>query len=321
MSTATFRFTPPALPYFPALNSLPGESLNGARILFLENHPEAALHEAVQYFAKLRRAIPADLWKETTATFQQDPLHDIFCECPLQRRAYQKPRGYAGDAPMLDFIYGLTPAPAGTSTIGRRLFEQGLKSASCQSVRARKEILAEIIDETAAKVSRPRILSVACGHLREGLDSQALRSGHVGELIALDQDAESLDLVRREYAGMPVTPFHGSARGILSRKVAFSGLDLIYSAGLYDYLSDPVATRLNQTLFEMLLPGGKLLIANFAPNLVDIGFMEASMDWWLIYRDERGCADMMSAIDARHPRRYFRDWPGNVVFVEVTKRA
>jgi hypothetical protein len=33
-----------------------------------------------------------------------------------------------------------------------------------------------------------------------------------------------------------------------------------------------------------LNPGGHMLIANFAPYMEDIGFMEAFMNWHLIYR-------------------------------------
>jgi hypothetical protein len=37
-------------------------------------------------------------------------------------------------------------------------------------------------------------------------------------------------------------------------------------------------------LFEMLRPGGQLLFSNAVPDIRDVGYMEAFMGWWLIYR-------------------------------------
>jgi extracellular factor (EF) 3-hydroxypalmitic acid methyl ester biosynthesis protein len=280
---------------------------------------EGVLNEMVYRAWLLREELPAPMWKETAAEFQSQTLHRRLLECPLHDRAYSKPRGYAGDAPMLDYIYRLTPAPAGTSEFGRRVLAWALDCGSSCSVRARRDELALVIDETADRVRRPRILSLACGHLREAMRSESVRAGKAGELIAFDQDAESLEVIARgRYQG--VTPMRGSVRGLLAGDVVFEDLDLIYSAGLYDYLPDPAATRLNQLLFSMLRPGGKLLVANLAPNLIDAAYMEMCMDWWLIYRDERGCENFLSAIEPRHPRRFYRDPFGNVVFAEVTKR-
>lgn len=278
-----------------------------------------AFTSMLHHLGQLRDTLSADEWKAACTAYRAHPLHQILCQCPFHGRAFHKPRGYAGDAPTLDYIYGLTPLEPSVSEAGRIFFEWQSNTQSMQSVRARKDRLAELIDETASRVNQPRILSVACGHLREALRSEALRSGRVGQLFALDQDAESIELVRNAYSGMPVEPVLGSVRGLLGKKVTFSELDLIYSAGLHDYLADPVANRLNEILFDMLLPGGRLVVANFAPNLPDIGFVEASMDWQLIYRDEAACGAMTASIDPKHPRRFFRDEPGNIVFVEVTR--
>jgi extracellular factor (EF) 3-hydroxypalmitic acid methyl ester biosynthesis protein len=71
----------------------------------------------------------------------------------------------------------------------------------------------------------------------------------------------------------------------------------------------------------MLREGGKLLIANFAPTLPDIGYMEAYMGWKLVYRDAIEMEHLADEISERDPfeRRIFWDAPKNVVLLEIVK--
>ena len=50
-------------------------------------------------------------------------------------------------------------------------------------------------------------------------------------------------------------------------------------------------------MFDMLRPGGSLLVTNFLPTVVDAGSMESFMGWELIYRT---CRDLHS-LAARIP--------------------
>lgn len=65
-----------------------------------------------------------------------------------------------------------------------------------------------------------------------------------------------------------------------------------------------------------------MLVANFAPNLRDIGYMEAIMDWTLIYRDEAAVAQFTSLLapDEIASQSLFRDSTGNVVYLTIRKR-
>ena len=190
-----------------------------------------------------------------------------------------------------------------------------------RSVRSRAEILAGIIDETTKRTESPRILSVACGHLREASQSAALRDGRVGEFLALDQDGDSLAEVARS-VGSRVRIVQNSVRSLLAGKTHLGGFHLIYAAGLYDYLSDRVASRLTRLLFDMLAPGGRLVVANFATPLPEAGYMESFMGWKLIYRN----ADEMNRLSEEispeewKSHRIFWDEHESVLFLDLVRR-
>ena len=97
---------------------------------------------------------------------------------------------------------------------------------------------------------------------------------------------------------------------------------LAYAAGLFDYLTRDVARALTGALLHMLSPGGRLLIANFTPETSDAAFMEAFMDWQLVYRDE---ADMRLLLQGVPPAsieglEQFRDENENVTYLRVVRR-
>ena len=167
------------------------------------------------------------------------------------------------------------------------------------------------------------ILSVACGYLRESQLCEKLDSTFQGTLFALDQDEESLEVVRSYQLSPAVKAVGASVRAILTRKLALDSLDFIYSLGLYDYLNDPVAKRLTAELFQLLAPGGKLLLVNFSPNLYNIGYMEAFTDWFLIYRDEFDMAALTEEIggDFIADSRIFRDPLKNLIFLEIQRKV
>lgn len=229
----------------------------------------------------------ADEWRSyVESSVRPHAVRHLIHEAPFTRRAFEKPRGYPGDAITLDYIYGTSGLPPHTTERGERIFEWERQTDACRAIRARRDALAQRLHELTTTTSNARILSVACGHLREAQKCAAIRDGRFEEFIAFDQDPETLKIVAEEQGTCGVTAVQGSIRHILSGKHRWEGLDLIYSAGLFDYLSDPMAIALADRLFDMLRPGGRLVIANLTPDLKNIAYMEAMMDWWLIYRDE-----------------------------------
>ena len=273
-------------------------------------------------FRGLRSSLPQDRWRQLAQSLAGSVQHAVLHQDPFTERAYRKPRGYAGDAIMLDLMYGSAPIPEDTSAIGATVYAATSGSAAGESVKMRRNLLASYIDDAALEYERPHVLSVAAGHLREGQRCRALASGLLGRFVALDQDARSLSVVEAEQAHFGVTPCRASIRRLLTRNAGLTEFDVIYSAGLYDYLDTPLATALTRALFSALNSKGRLLVANFAPELPDVGYMEAIMDWWLIYRDEDALLSLTDGIptDEVSSVRTWRDAAGNVVYMELRRR-
>lgn len=271
---------------------------------------------------ELKARLSVDEWRAIIAGPDAAALRSIAHECPYSRRGFAKPRGYAGDAVLLDYIYGSAPVPDETTPRGRAILAwMRRESTGFSSVRWRRDHFAGRLDALAARVTRPRVAVIAGGHFREGQRSQAVRAGAFGALHVLDQDPLSLDVVAAEQAQDGVTPVPASVRDLVTGKCSIDGMDMIYAAGLYDYLADRLAARLTAQLFSALRPGGSLVVANFTRMMED-GWMEAFMDWWLLYRTPAQVALFSSEIPEADvaSRRVFSDPFSNVAYLELVKR-
>ncbi|MCA8887376.1 MAG: class I SAM-dependent methyltransferase [Parvularculaceae bacterium] len=273
-----------------------------------------------------RETAGSALWRdELVDAAVSHPVKDLVLHCPITSHSRSRPRGYPGDAELLDHIYGMGAATAAPhpATLRGQFYYYGVWSPACTSVRHRRDLLAKMIDSTAATCEKPSILSIACGHLREAEFSRAVTSGGIGRFVALDQDERSLAEVERAYSQYGVEAVQGSVRGILGRKVKYADFDFVYAAGLFDYLVEPIAMRLIERMFEFVRPGGKILIANFTPATPDVGHMETFMDWWLIYRDQDQVrhlfdnlpADELASLDV------FSDDAGVIAYAVAEKAA
>jgi len=246
----------------------------------------------------IRQKAGPDVWQKLVPIIQAHPSAQIMQQCPFTRWSFEKPRGYSGDAGLIDFIYGHEAAAAEVSKAtpaGLHIFEYTINAPGPVAVRERRDILTRYVDETAARTaSNTEILAIAAGHLREAEASTALFKGEIKRWVALDQDPQSIGSIIRQFKGTSVDPVDGSVRGLLTGKHQLGTFDLIYAAGLYDYLSDKVAIKLTQICVEMLKPGGTFLFANFSNEMSDDGYMESYMNWELLQRSE---ADMWRIVN------------------------
>ena len=267
-----------------------------------------------------------DIWAKAYAQGQVDQAiatvreHELFAiahQDPYSERAFKKPRGYAGDAVMMDYVYAGVAAE-GTTDLGKAVFTGTTRGSMGLSVLFRRQLLTAYINEVASSCTDFNILSVASGHCRE-IEGSLLANpalAKAGRLVAFDQDEESCETVKRDYANYPVNVVCASVRKLLGGSESLLGkFDLIYSAGLFDYLTDPVAEKLVSAMAAMLKPGGKVLVGNFAPSSCGRGYMELFLDWKLIYRDATQLRRLFGA-EREASTTSFLDPHSNVVYAE-----
>lgn len=277
-----------------------------------------------QFLSRERRRL-GDGWRSyIESDVRTHAVRELVHRDPFTYRAFSKPRGYAGDAVMMDMIYGYQAAALSSlDALAGSVHAFCAQSPAPAAVRFRRQVLAETIDAVAsAHGRRIDVVALAAGHLREADLSVAVREGRAA-VTAIDQDEESLDVIRRDYRARLVTAVPGSVRRLVTGQQTLPACDLVYSAGLYDYLPDAVAVRLTTRLFEALRPGGTLLLANFRPDIPDVGYMEAMMDWHLIYRDDAEMLDLIEEISVADIGAIdqFHDPFDNITFLRLTRRG
>lgn len=285
----------------------------------------------------------AEAWRRTAPRSWRTLVEDVIAQhpflglarrCPMTERARSKPRGYAGDAVMLDYIYDRERfAEDSLAGAERQIFRTVAESPTCASVDYRRQLIARRIDTLAqAHAARgdapPAVLSLACGHARELDLLTTARRQALGRIVMCDQDSASLEALRArlEGDGAQLQTRALTVRQFLAlapETRTLGHFDFVYSAGLYDYLEQRTAVRLTKTLFDRVAPGGQLLLANFHPANRGTGYMEAFMDWWLIYRDEAEMRGLAEEIDPAElaSSQLEMDPFGNVVYLTLTRRA
>ncbi len=240
-----------------------------------------------------REAMPEEAWRDHVDKVRSHPVFASLSRCPMTLHSVQKPRGYPGDAALLDWIYFPEQrATAIEDDIARELYHHNARRTAPSAVRARATRLAKLIDEVPDQGS---VLALACGHFREAEFCDSIMTGRIARVDVADQDVRSLEVVRQR--SLPnVRAFQANVIRFPAATAESPKYDLVYAAGLFDYFSQRMAQRVARRLWTYVAPGGRLCIPNFNVGIPDAGYLECFMDWWLTYRDReqmQGIADAL----------------------------
>jgi CRP-like cAMP-binding protein/SAM-dependent methyltransferase len=209
-------------------------------------------------------------------------------------RAYFKPKGYAGDFLMMEHIYA--NIPKGEGKLGEIIDDFCLQRPGSLAIRGRrilmKEQLMRLSGPIAARGGITRIMNLACGPNRELFDFLAdCEYSESVEALCVDIDSEALQYTN-QYVN--IFPHRASIRLMSENVIKWSlgrakhhiePLDIIYSAGLCDYLDPRLFRALITQCHRHLKPGGALLLGNFT-FYPDSLFLDKLLKWELIYRSE-----------------------------------
>lgn len=234
---------------------------------------------------------------EISSQFIRDQLGPLIYGAPFAHRAYNKPLGYAGDFEMMNHLY--RDEMVGSSLFDQCMHKYFIDEPAGQAVKNRGFYLLEKIRDVVKRSenSTVRILAVASGPAMEiqlFLKESKKFPGRKIEFVCIDQDSESLKHAQREIlasdrflnTGYEFKFINLAIKNILTHGLPDGNFDLVYSAGLFDYFTDPVAEMAGRRLFEGVAPGGSLIIGNFSTENPTQALMEVILEWHLIYRSK-----------------------------------
>lgn len=229
---------------------------------------------------------------------------------PSASRWKSKPRGYAGDDVSIQMIYD-HQSPLDHHDITTAMDALFLEMPAAHAVRTRRGLLSSRIEAVYSAVAgcRPvNVTAMAAGPASELFDAWE-RLGRPGDLNAylLDGDAMAVQaLQQRSQLPGASSPVKSARLCAAARKVSFAHValgrskldlpkqDLIYSLGLMDYLKDDLVVKLLNVAYEMLRPGGTVIIGNFHESNPDKACLDHVINWRLIHRSEDDMHRLMS---------------------------
>lgn len=281
---------------------------------------------------QLFTAFPDKETKHLHKLFFREQVGPYYTNNPFIGRALVKPRGYAGDYEMMNQIY--RDNHEGSSFFEILMHRYGINESSSNSVKYRKGYLSDKIFSLSSEKKQFTFASMASGPAQEVIEfltkvDQAESKKY--SIYLLDQDIEALLNAKRNCVEkilsrnleckiefLPVSVkqiIEQTPEADILQKIDF---DFIYTAGLYDYLTQPVAQVLTKNILSYIKQGGHMIIGNFHPNNPTKTISELVADWKLIHRNEN---DMIGLLDYSKVESYkIHHDPEKIdLFLEINK--
>ncbi|HWF18160.1 MAG TPA: class I SAM-dependent methyltransferase [Verrucomicrobiae bacterium] len=260
-----------------------------------------ALGTLCQKFEESCRDIPPEMEPVHRAYIQRQ-IHPLVLSAPFMNRTFTKPLGYAGDYEMVNMM--VRDPQEGPTLFAKLLNTFFLSTPPVVAHRNRIEYLKGILTREIARAARhgtaAKIFNLGCGPAKEIQDFIAMSAlsdlanftlldfneetlrytgGKLRELIAQNHRRTGLQMVERSIVQLLKESNRPNSSLFATR------YDLVYCAGLFDYINDPVCQKLMDLFYNLLAPGGLLVATNVDSANPSVNWMGYVMDWHLIYRN------------------------------------
>lgn len=270
----------------------------------------------------------------THGLYVKRQLHPLLLCAPFMHRIYRKPLGYAGDYEMVNMI--LRPPYEGSSLYAKVLNSWFLSQPPAVAHRNRVKFLTRRLVEEAARTRMEnralRCYNLGCGPAQEVQDFlvQSKLSDNA-QFTLLDFNEETLDYTRQMLNDVRARHNRSTRIELVKKSVGQvikGGLrkpaaeyDVVYCAGLFDYLPDRVCQQLLNIFYDSLAPGGLLIATNVDVYNPIRNIMGYIFEWRLIERTGAQLRALMPDRGTRHDCTVIADDTGCNIFLEVRKPA
>jgi extracellular factor (EF) 3-hydroxypalmitic acid methyl ester biosynthesis protein len=267
-------------------------------------------------------------------TYAKRQLHPLVLCAPFAYRTYHKPLGYAGDYEMVNMI--LRDPLEGSSLFAKSVNLWFLTRAPAAAHRNRIQYLTKLlIEETRQRYSNGqpvRIFDLGCGpagEIQQFLSEDAI-SNHANFTLldfndeTLEHTGKVLGELKCKFGRRTTINFIKKSVHQVLKEEAKPGLnpsryDLVYCAGIFDYLSDRVCKRLMNIFYSMLEPGGLLVATNVDACNPSRNGMEHLLEWHLTYRNKQELKALIPDLAPAGSAHIRSDDTGVNHYIEVRK--
>jgi extracellular factor (EF) 3-hydroxypalmitic acid methyl ester biosynthesis protein len=238
--------------------------------------------------------------------FSRKLLYPHVLSSPFMARIVERPIGVPGDFDMLGQILGTRFR--GESLFGRLINEWILSNPATDAYRHRVRLLEDhtraVVKECSFSGRRAKVMSMASGVAYEVQRYvQKPEAECEVEFTLVDFSEDTLVEARNQFTGLGDLPesasvsfeqssvieLANSSRSGTSTGVGWAPdgkYDVVYCAGLFDYLSDRMVISVTRYLNTLVADGGLLMVSNYTTQNPFAHFMGLVLDWELVYRSE-----------------------------------